>query len=257
MAQCAEKPPERPLPSRIWHSVPVKTIPAVLHIPELADEPGLVHGFSTVAVGSVGLKHAPDPAPVVEARRKFIGLLGLDGVDLTAIGSVHSAAVARVDEPVSAVDDVDALVTNRPGIALFATYADCYPIVLWDPEKKVAGLVHAGWRGTSAGVAVEAVRFMQKEFGCRHVRAGIGPGICGRCYEVGPEVAGKFDARFVWPSQGDRFLLDLAAANAAQLEQAGVAAIYEIGMCTKETYLFPSHRRMPDGTRFGAIVALK
>ena len=232
------------------------TTPAALHVPELADEPGLVHGFSTLVIGSVGLKHAPDPAPVLASRRMFAGVLGLDGAELTTIGSVHGSAVARVDRPGGAVDDVDALVTDEPGVVLFATYADCYPIVLWDPEKRVAGLAHAGWRGTQAGVASAAVRFMQEEYGCSRVRAGIGPGICGRCYEVGEEVASQFDARFVTPS-GDRFLLDLAAANRAQLEAASVKSVYEIGICTKEHYLFPSHRRSPDGKRFGAIVSIK
>ena len=232
------------------------TTPAALHVPELADEPGLVHGFSTLALGSVGLKHAPDSAPVLAARRTFAGVLGLEGAELTTIGSVHGAGVARIDEPVKSVDDVDALVTDQPGVALFATYADCYPIVLWDPEKRVAGLVHAGWRGTRAGVARAAVTFMQDEYGCSHVRAGMGPGICGRCYEVGEEVASQFDARFVTPS-GDRFVLDLAAANRAQLEDAGARQVYEIGICTKEHYLFPSHRRHPDGKRFGTIVSIR
>jgi YfiH family protein len=235
----------------------VKTTPAALHIPELADEPGLVHGFSTVAIGSVGMKRAPDPAPILASRRMFAGVLGLDGAELTTIGSVHGASVARVDQPGGSVDDVDALVTDREDVVLFATYADCYPIVLWDPEMEVAGLVHAGWRGTRAGVAAAAVKFMRDEYGCGHVVAGIGPGICGRCYEVGEEVASQFDRRFVARGSGDRSLLDLAAANRAQLEDAGVEAAYDIGLCTKENYLFPSHRRFPDGTRFGAIVALR
>jgi hypothetical protein len=225
-------------------------------VPELADEPGFVHGFSTITVGSVGLKHAPDPVPVLAARRAFVHALDLDGAELTTIGAVHGADVARADAP-GAVDDVDAIVTDRPGMTLFATFADCYPIVLWDPEKRVAGLVHAGWRGTAAGVAGAAAGFMRDEFGCRHIRAGIGPGICGRCYEVGDEVVAKFDARFVGPSSGGRWLLDLAAANTAQLKAEGVKAVYDIGMCTKESYLFPSHRRHPDGKRFGAIVALR
>ena len=235
----------------------MRTTPATLHIPELADEPGFIHGFSTVAVGSVGLKHAPDPAPVLAARRAFAHTLDLDGAELTTIGSVHGADVARVDNPGGSVDDVDALVTDQRGVTLFATYADCYPIVLWDPEKRVAGLVHAGWRGTSAGVASGVAAFMREEYGCHFIRAGIGPGICGRCYEVGEDVAGKFDARFVSPGAGGKWLLDLAAANAAQLEAEGVKAVYDIAMCTKESYLFPSHRRYPDGKRFGAIVALR
>jgi YfiH family protein len=235
----------------------VSTTPAALHVPELADEPGLVHGFSTLALGSVGLKHAPDPAPVLTARRKFARVLGLDGAPLTTIGSVHGADVARVDKPVDSVDDVDALITDSRDVALFATYADCYPIVLWDPEKKVAGLVHAGWRGTKAGVAKAAVRYMKDEYGCRFIRAGIGPGICGRCYEVGDEVAVQFDRQFLTDGKDDKFLLDLVAANRAQLDDEGVRQVYDIGICTKEHYLFPSHRRHPDGTRFGAIVAIR
>jgi len=235
----------------------VRTTPAALHVPELADGPGLVHGFSTVALGSVGLKHATDREAVLKSRQTFAAVLGLDGAELTTIGSVHGAAVARVDKPVASVDDVDALVTDRDDVALFATYADCYPIVLWDAEKKVAGLVHAGWRGTRAGVAKSAVDFMRDEYGARRIVAGIGPGICGRCYEVGEEVASQFDARFVNPGSGGRWLLDLAAANRAQLLEAGATAVYDIGICTKEHYLFPSHRRHPDGTRFGAIVALR
>ena len=226
-------------------------------VPELADEPGLVHGFSTVALGSVGLKHAPDPEPVLVARRAFVRALGVEGAELTTIGSVHGARVARVDSPVASVDDVDGLVTDVPGVALFATYADCFPIVLWDPEKKVAGLAHAGWRGTRSGLATAAVNFMRDEYGCRHIRAGLGPGICGRCYEVGEEVATQFDARFISPGANGRWLLDLAASNTAQLEEAGAKAVYDVAMCTRESYLFPSHRRHPDGSRFGAIVALR
>jgi YfiH family protein len=144
-------------------------------------------------------------------------------------------------------------------VSLFATFADCYPIVLWDPERGCVGLAHAGWRGTDARVGPAAVRAMCDEFGSdpSHIRAGIGPGICGRCYEVGEEVASRFDQRFVGAGPGDRFLLDLAAANRAQLEEAGLSQVSVLGLCTKESLFLPSHRRSPDGTRFGAIVALR
>jgi YfiH family protein len=174
------------------------------------------------------------------------------------VGAVHGSAVARVDEPKDVVQGVDGLITNSKGVALFATYADCYPIVFWDPVTRSVGLAHAGWRGTVAGVAKAAVKAMHDEFGSapENIRAGIGPGICGRCYEVGSEVALQFDARFLTPS-GDRFLLDLAAANSDQLEESGVTEVHVLGLCTKETDFLPSHRRTPDGTRFGAIAALR
>jgi YfiH family protein len=238
----------------------VRTIPAVLHVPELADEPGLVHGFSTTLLGSVGLTHAPDRTAVIRSRAEFARILDLeDETSLAVAGAVHGTDVARVESAPALIDDVDALITDRPGIGLFTTHADCFPIVLWDPIHRAAGLAHAGWRGTRAGVAAAALKAMQREFGTQpaDVSAGIGPGICGRCYEVGPEVAQQFDEAFVTPGEGDRFLLDLAAANRAQLEDAGVRAVHDIAMCTKESYLFPSHRRHADGSRFGAIVAVR
>jgi len=230
----------------------------VLTIPELESEPGLLHGFSTLVLGSVGLSHALDPAPVLASRRDFARALGIDE-ELTVVGAVHGGSVARVDEPQGVVQGVDALITNQRGVTLFATFADCYPIVLWDPEHRCAALVHAGWRGTVARVGPAAVQAMAKEFGSNptNIRAGIGPGICGRCYEVGVEVASRFDQRFATGGTGDRFMLDLAAANRAQLEEAGVGEVNVLGLCTKESSFLPSHRRNPDGTRFGAIVALR
>ena len=231
----------------------------MLKIIQFDDQPEFVHGFSTFALGSVGLTHAPDPAPVLASRRAFARALGIDAEPITTIGAVHGATVARVDEPQDVVQGVDGLVTDRRGVALFATFADCYPIVLWDANRRCAGLAHAGWRGTVAGVATAAVKALHDEYGSapEGIRAGIGPGICGRCYEVGGEVASQFDARFVTRSGGDRFLLDLAAANRAQLEKAGLSEVHVLGICTKETDFLPSHRRNPDGTRFGGIVALR
>jgi purine-nucleoside/S-methyl-5'-thioadenosine phosphorylase / adenosine deaminase len=234
------------------------TAPDVLTIPQLAADPGLVHGFSTTGLGSVALTHAPDPLPVMASRRAFARALGIAS-ELTTAGAVHGARVSRVDEPLDVVQGADGLVTDKHEIALFATFADCYPIVLWDARKRVAALVHAGWRGTQAGVAQAAVTFMYAEYGSTpgDIRAGIGPGICGRCYEVGAEVASQFEARFIKQGEGDRFLLDLAAANRAQLEESGVGEVHVMGLCTKETQYLPSHRRNPDGSRFGAIVALR
>ena len=230
----------------------------VLHIAELSDD-GLIHGFSTLELGSVGLTHAKDPDAVREARRRFASSLNLDPDTLTVAGAVHGAQVACVDQPTESIDGVDALITDRPGIALFATYADCYPIVLWDPKHHAAGLVHAGWRGTEAHVATAALAEMCKQFGTHpeDVKAGIGPGICGNCYEVGSEVAEKFNQAFVKQSKSDRYLLDLAAANRAQLNAAGVKEVFNLDICTKESEALPSHRRDHDGMRFGAIVALR
>jgi len=233
--------------------------PQVLTIPALEAEPGLVHGFSTISLGTMGLTQAPDPEAVMASRRQFARALDIDAELLTVAGAVHGANVARIDEHQDVVRGVDALVTDRRGVTLFATYADCYPIVLWDAERRCAALAHAGWRGTLARVGPAAVKALRDEYGSspERIKAGIGPGICGRCYEVGEEVASQFDAQFVRKGEGDRLLLDLAAANRAQLEAEGVGEVHVLGLCTKETDYLPSHRRSPDGTRFAAIVALR
>src|SRR5438093_13789519 len=82
---------------RNLHSV--KTIPAALHVPELADEQGLIHGFSTTLLGSVGLTHAPDKEPVLAARRSFMQVMGVEDRILTTAGALHGAAVARINDP--------------------------------------------------------------------------------------------------------------------------------------------------------------
>lgn len=233
---------------------------SVLRIPALAAEPGLVHGFSTAVMGSMR-GPAPGGDPLTPARRAFAAALGLDPDGLTVAGAVHGAEVARVDVPAGAVRGRDVLVTDRPGIGLLATFADCCPVLLYDPSARALALVHAGWRGTAAGVTARAVAALALEYGSRPAGlvAGIGPGICAGCYEVGDEVAERFDPAFVRPSPAGRHLLDLAAANRAQLEAAGVPTdrIRVHGACTRETPALPSHRRSPDGTRFACIAAIR
>lgn len=238
---------------------PAGLLTDLITIPDLAGEGGLVHGFSTLAMGSMRRSEAELLTP---ARRRFAARLGLDGEYISVAGAVHGAKVARVDAPRGAVEGVDGLITDKPGLPLLATFADCYPIVLYDPTRHVAGLVHAGWRGTAAGVTREAVGALEREFGSRpeELVAGIGPGICGDCYEVGEDVAAQFDPAVARPgARAGKVLLDLAEANRRQLVAAGVPAerIHSSGICTLETPELPSHRRQPDGTRFAAIVALR
>ena len=230
----------------------------VLTIPGLDRDPGLIHGFSTKELGSM---RRSDTQLLTPARREFARRLGLDPERLSVAGAVHGAAVARVDAPCGAVEGVDALLTNRPRTPLLATFADCYPIVLYDPVQRAVALVHAGWRGTAAGITPAAVSAMRREYGTRpgDLKVGLGPGICGECYEVGDDVAAQFDAAVVRPGpRAGAALLDLAEANRRQLVEAGVRVerIFSASRCTKESPDLPSHRREPDGTRFAGIVAL-
>jgi YfiH family protein len=233
----------------------------VLTIRALAAEPALVHGFSTRALGSMH-RREHDRFSLTAPRSAFARALKLDPGRITAAGAVHGALVARVDAEVPNVPGADALVTDRPGLPLLVTCADCYAVIVFDPERPALALIHAGWRGTAAGVTHEAVRVLCVEYGSRprDLVAGLGPGICGGCYEVTGLVAGRFDRRFLRSSERDRdrFRLDLSAANRAQLEEAGIASgrIHEHGACTKETPELPSHRRSPDGSRFACIAAI-
>jgi len=137
-----------------------------------------------------------------------------------------------------AVDDADALVTTSPGVVLAILTADCVPIVLHDPVAGVLACVHAGWRGTVAGVAVATLAVMQG-LGTRpsDVVAGIGPAVGADRYQVGPDVHqavtrsfGPAAAQFIHPdpSAPGRWLLDLRSANRHALRLAGVpgARIY-------------------------------
>lgn len=177
------------------------------------------------------------------------------------LGAVHGRKVGRVDRPSGVVSGCDGLVTDRASLPLLATFADCYPVLLFDAARPALALVHAGWRGTAAGVAGEALARMELEYGSRpsQLVACLGPGICGRCYEVGEDVAAAFSPAHLSPGREQgRQLLDLRSALRAQLLEAGVPAdrIHDLPICTKETPELASHRRSPDGTRCACVAAL-
>lgn len=229
----------------------------LLAIPGLAGFPGLVHGFSTSSLGSM---RGEGEVALTPPRKAFAAALGLPADRLTVVGAVHGKRVERVDEPSGVVPGCDALVTDRPRIPILATFADCYPVLLLDPGRPALGMVHAGWRGAASGVVGEAVSRLGREYGSRpsELRAGLGPAICGGCYEVGKEVASVFPAEHVTPDPAGRLLLDLRSVLRGQLLAAGVPAshIHDLPICTKETPALASHRRSPDGTRCACLAAL-
>jgi YfiH family protein len=232
----------------------------VLAIPALGRDPRLVHGFSTVALGSMR-DDAAASSPLTPSRKALAAALDLQSDGLAVLGAVHGARVERVDQAAGRVKGCDGLVTDRTALPILATFADCYPVLLFDPARPALALVHAGWRGAAAGVAAEAVAKLVREYGSRpaEMEAGLGPGICPRCYEVGEEVASHFPPEFLQPSPGGRFLLDIRACLRRQLLDFGLLAgrIHDLAMCTRETPDLPSHRRSPDGSRFACLAALR
>ena len=202
-------------------------------------------GVSSGAYASLNLSLSvgDDHGCVLENRRRLAASFGASLADFVFAGQVHGAGVRIVGEPDrgrgafslnDAVADTDALVTASPGVVLAILTADCVPIVLHDPVAGVLACVHAGWRGTVAGVAAAAIAAM-RTLGTRpsDVIAGLGPAIAPARYQVGPDVHqavtqafGSAASAFIHPDSTpkvpDRWRLDLWSANRFALREAGV-----------------------------------
>ena len=164
--------------------------------------------------------------------------------NLTTLKQVHSADCVLAGGRSGILGVGDALLENSPGSVIAVKTADCIPILVADPHHRAVAAVHAGWRGTAAGIVQRAVKEMQEHFGSdpADLEAALGPGILECCYEVGPEVAERFGRR-------GRARLDLPGLNRLQLIQAGVSAsrIYVSNLCTMcQPEKFHSFRRDKD-----------
>lgn len=195
---------------------------------------------------------------------------GLLDMQLIWPGQVHKDEISvikeRGTEPVS-IPDTDGLITDVPGVLLTTVHADCLPVWFYDPEHNAAGLVHAGWRGTAAGIAAKAVRMMEKHYGSspEAMQCVIGPGISACCFEVGPEVYEAFKESWDFTDSfsrpvGEKYFLDIKGINRQQLLELGVkeAHMRVSSHCTCcEPEQFCSYRR-EGGTymRMGAGLCL-
>jgi YfiH family protein len=192
---------------------------------------------------------------------------------LMRVRQVHGASVRSLRRGAVGADaaaarpDGDAIVSNEPGLALAVLVADCVPILLADARTGSAAAVHAGWRGTCAGVAGAAVEAMRREFAVDpgSLLAAIGPSIGPEDYEVGEEVRAAFAGAGHPPRDLDRWFrrhdgrlwLDLWAANRDQFTAAGLAPdrIYTAGLSTlRHRGLLASYRA--DREKAGRMAAL-
>ena len=149
----------------------------------------------------------------------------------------------------------DALVTAAPGILLCIWTADCLPLFLYDPEGNVASIAHCSWKSICSGIVPNTVGAMVERYGVDpgSIVAAFGPGICGKCYEVGDELVEAFSERFsadeldalFAPKRSGKHLLDLRRAVALELCRLGVEPekIHDIGICSYESKAYPSYRR--------------
>ncbi len=179
---------------------------------------------------------------------------GIDNV--ACCRQVHGADVIVCEDPhysgVSVVGQGDSMVTDLAGILLAVTVADCVPVFMVDPHRRLLGLAHAGWRGTAAGVVVATLEAMRR-LGASptSLYVHLGPAICKDCYEVGPEVqaalGGSPEARHV----------DLRAHIARGLSEAGVdeERLTASAACTRcDSGSFFSYRGGDRGRRMCAFL---
>jgi hypothetical protein len=246
--------------------------PSILRSANLAEIPGLVHGFSTRSGGSsrayggatlnLGFTQEDSKAAVERNRAALLRAVGAAGAydsnlwPLVTVRQIHSDIIWCVDAAPECQLTGDGLITDTPGLLLGIQTADCLPIILVDSRRKAVGVFHAGWRGTLQRIVEKGVGEMRRWFGsrARDLKAAIGPGIHGCCYEVGDEVREQFESQFAYagdlfrevkepdpvrekypllfltaraPGHGElpkKIFLDLVEANRQQLLAAGVPA---------------------------------
>jgi len=218
---------------------------------------------------NVGQLVGDEPAAVQANHDLIFRTLGIQSEQVVTARQVHGAHVAAVGvmDQGTVVPATDSLITEEQGIPLLLRFADCLPLMLYDPLRQAIALVHIGWRGLVAGVVVNTVAALQGVFGCkpRDIVAGLGPAIGPCCYQVGPDLIARvehvFGTRNEWfVGQPDGTVhFNLPAAVRWQLRHEGVQHIEDSGLCTScHTDEFFSHRAEKGHTgRFAAILALR
>lgn len=222
--------------------------------------------------GTVG----DDPEAVRQNHALIYEAMQVNAARACTLWLVHSADVVVVDGPVQErrwIAQADGMLTDKPDTPLVMRYADCTPVLFYDPTKGLIGIAHAGWRGTVTGMCANMVKEMAQRFGCNpaEIRAAVGPAIGPERYQVGEEVVAAVQQYFGTtnggmqegplirrdPEDGTAYF-NLWAANRLDLERSGVGQIEVAGMCTAaNTDEFFSHRAEHGRTgRFGVVISL-
>ena len=235
----------------------------MVRAPSLAEIDGVAHGFFTRLGGisegiyaslNCGPGSRDDANAVTENRARVARLLGVEPGNLVTVYQKHSNVAAVADKPwgKGKTPNADAVVTATPGVAIGILTADCAPVLLCDPQARVIGAAHAGWRGALSGI-VEATVEAMSGLGAdpARIRAAIGPAISQGAYEVGEDYKAQFLAEepdsetfFVIDEGSGEPHFDLPGYVAERLARAGVGETLDLGLCTyyDETRLF-SYRR--------------
>lgn len=239
---------------------------------------GRAGGVSPRWEGGLNWSHSvgDEAGHVRENRRLTLDLMGLKPHQAVMAGLVHGNRVVAVTgeeaeagpDDVRLVPDCDALITDRPGVALIITAADCVPIFLYAPVRRAVAAVHAGWRSTVAGICGETVRAMVQQYGCNpaDIHAAIGPSIGPCCYEVDAVVTEPLRAYYGEAAEAalqpgaapGKAMLNLWEANRIDLTRAGVTTVGVAGECTAcgAGRLFSHRAERGTAGRGAAVIAL-
>ena len=219
---------------------------------------------------NVGASVGDELVRVQENRDRIFKALGRDPASRYDVWQIHSNKVQIVEFPrgENAPVQADIIVTNRPQITLLLRFADCVPILLYDPDVKAIGLIHAGRQGLARNAPQAGVDAMVESYGSKpqNILAGIGPSICPQCYSVGEDVLLDFKtkmgldvAKHYFSQKDTHYHLDLWKCSKELLENAGVTQIEVAEICTAMNITdWYSHRAEKGKTgRFAALIGLE
>ena len=241
---------------------------------------GIRHAFFTREGGvseglyaslNAGYGSKDDPANIDENRARMAKALGVTPERLINAYQVHSpdVVVAMTPWTSTARPSADGIVTREPGLAIGVATADCGPVLFADPQARIIGAAHAGWRGAIGGILEATIAAMERLGASRtRIVTALGPMISQQNYEVGGELIAQFthadssNARFFAPGKPGHAQFDLPGFIAARLERAGIMHIEDLATCTyadpRRFYSFrrTTHRGEPDFGRHVNAIAL-
>jgi YfiH family protein len=222
---------------------------------------------------NTGVGSSDERENVLENRARAMRYIGIEPERLATPYQVHGTLTVHVTSAWRPGEGpkADAVVTDRPGIAVGVGAADCGPVLFADPVARVVGAAHAGWRGAFFGVLESTIEEMERLGAARErIVAVLGPTISTDAYEVGPEFVARFiaaeptDEEFfrASPRDGHAFF-DLPAYIVARLTRAGLGGVHNLGLCTYSdearffSYRRATHRGEPDYGRLLSAIALR
>lgn len=222
------------------------------------------HGLTNKVAGSdYNFRYQKAGNKIVEDVDRLLKEMNIKPTEIYTGQQMHTDHVVVVDSENGedfvygkTFKETDGLITNQPNIALLIKYADCTPIVLFDPIKRVQAIVHSGWRGTTKKIALKAIGKMEREFGSKKedMLVYVGPSIDQENYEVGPEVYEAFEdfkkRDSFFKSFGEKYLMSMTDANVEILLEAGIK-VENIEVERASTYSDESlHSARQEGTEY-------